>query len=159
MFGLGWNEMIFVAALAVVVVGPDRLPEMLRFLGRQYGKLRRASDELRSAFMFEADKVDQEKRLEELRTRREAARKRADEIRRRALEAKGKQPDLSGIDPAETKAAAAEAKAEAAEVKTAAEAPPPAAASQAPAAREATDELGSEPVTPPSAADAAVEDT
>ena len=37
MFGLGWNEILFVAALALVVVGPDRLPEMLKFLGRQYG--------------------------------------------------------------------------------------------------------------------------
>jgi Tat protein translocase TatB subunit len=100
MFGLGWNELFFVAVLAVVIVGPDRLPEMLRFLGRQYGKLRGASDELRRAFMFEADKVDQERRLDELRKRREQARKRADEIRRRALEAKGGQPDLSDIDPA-----------------------------------------------------------
>ena len=102
MFGLGWNELFFVGILAVVVVGPDRLPEMMRFLGRQYGKLRRASDELRRAFMFEADKVDQEKRLAELRKRREQARKRADEIRKRALEAKGTQPDLSDIDPAGT---------------------------------------------------------
>jgi len=100
MFGLGWNEILFILVAAVVIVGPDRLPEMLKFMGRQYGKLRRASDELRRAFMFEADKVDQEQRLEELRKRREAARKRADEIRRRALEAKGQQPDLSDIDPA-----------------------------------------------------------
>jgi sec-independent protein translocase protein TatB len=99
MFGLGWNELLFVGILAVVVVGPDRLPEMMQFLGRQYGKLRRASDELRRAFMFEADKVDQEKRLDELRKRREQARRRADEIRKRALEAKGGQPDLAGVDP------------------------------------------------------------
>lgn len=115
MFGLGWNELFFIAVLAVVVVGPDRLPEMMRFLGRQYGKLRRASDELRRAFMFEADKVDQEKRLEELRRRRAQARKRADEIRKRALEAKGTQPDLSGLEPESTTPAAEAA------------APPPAA--------------------------------
>jgi len=139
MFGLGWNEIIFVAVLAVVVVGPDRLPEMLRFLGRQYGKLRRASDELRSAFMFEADKVDQEKRLEELRNRREAARKRADEIRRRALEAKGKQPDLSGIDPADPKVKAP---------KLAADPAP----SSAPAA---TGDKGSEPADPDPATEGA----
>lgn len=100
MFGLGMQEMFFVAVLAIVIVGPDRLPEMMRFMGRQYGKLRSASDELRRAFMFEADRVDQERRLEELRKRREAARRRAEEIRARALEARGKQPDLSGIDPA-----------------------------------------------------------
>ena len=100
MFGLGWNELLFVGILAVVIVGPERLPEMMKFLGRQYGKLRRASDELRRAFMFEADKVDQEKRLEELRRRREQARKRADEIRQRALDAKGRQPNIADIDPA-----------------------------------------------------------
>ena len=101
MFGLGWNEIFFIGILAVVIVGPERLPEMMKFLGRQYGKLRRASDELRRAFLFEADKVDQEKRLEELRKRRERARQRADEIRKRALEAKGQQPNLSGVDPAD----------------------------------------------------------
>ncbi len=103
MFGLGWQELLFVVVLALVIVGPDRLPEMLRFLGRQYGKLRRASDELRRAFMFEADKVDQEQRIAELKKRREAARKRAEEIRKRALEANGAQPDLTGVDPAGTK--------------------------------------------------------
>ncbi len=99
MFGLGWNELFFIAILAVVIVGPDRLPEMMKFLGRQYGKLRRASDELRRAFMYEADKVDQEKRLEELRQRREEARKRSEAIRKRALESRGQQPDLSDMDP------------------------------------------------------------
>jgi sec-independent protein translocase protein TatB len=99
MFGLGWNELLVVGILAVVVVGPERLPEMMKFLGRQYGKLRRASDELRRAFMFEADKVDQERRLEELRKRREEARKRAEAIRKRALESRGQQPDLSDMDP------------------------------------------------------------
>jgi len=128
MFGLGWNELFFVGVLAVVVVGPDRLPEMMRFLGRQYGKLRRASDELRRAFMFEADKVDQEKRLAELRKRREQARKRAEEIRKRALEAKGSQPDLSGIDPAEKKPAPEKVAAKPAD------APPAEVASDGPAA-------------------------
>jgi sec-independent protein translocase protein TatB len=97
MLGMGWQEILLIMVLAVVVVGPDRLPEMMRFLGRQYGKLRRASDELRRAFLLEADRADAEKRAEELRRRREEARQRADEIRRRALEAKGGQPDISDL--------------------------------------------------------------
>jgi Sec-independent protein translocase protein TatA len=34
MLGLGWQEIAFILVLAIVVVGPDRLPELLRFLGR-----------------------------------------------------------------------------------------------------------------------------
>lgn len=97
MLGLGWQEIAFILVLAIVVVGPDRLPELLRFLGRQYGRLRSASEELRRAFMLEADRADAEKRAEALRRRREEARKRAEEVRRRALESKGGQPDMSDL--------------------------------------------------------------
>ena len=83
-FGLG--EIAIILVLAIVVVGPDRLPEMLRFLGKQYGRVMRASNELRRAFMIEADREDAEKRAEALRKRREQARQRAEEARKRALE-------------------------------------------------------------------------
>lgn len=92
MLNFGLTEMLVVVILAIVVVGPDRLPEMMRFLGRQYGKLMRASEELRRAFMIEAEKVDAERRAEELRKRREEARKRAEEARARAAARTGPEP-------------------------------------------------------------------
>jgi sec-independent protein translocase protein TatB len=98
MLGLGWQEIMLIGVLAVVVVGPERLPEMLRFVGRQYAKVRRTSDELRRAFMLEADRADAEKRAAELRKRRAQAAARAEEVRRRAMEAQGGQPDLSGLE-------------------------------------------------------------
>lgn len=101
MLGLGWQEIALIAILAIVVVGPERLPQMLRFLGKQYGKVRRASDELRRAFMLEADRGEAEARAAELRKRRAQAQARAEEVRRRALAAQGGQPDLSGLDEGE----------------------------------------------------------
>ena len=53
MLNIGLSEMLVIAILAIVFIGPDDLPEMMRFLGRQYAKLRRASDELRNAFQIE----------------------------------------------------------------------------------------------------------
>ena len=50
MLNLGFGEFALIMVLAIVVVGPDRLPEMVRFLGRQYGKLRRASDGIATGF-------------------------------------------------------------------------------------------------------------
>ncbi len=73
-FGLisfGFVELAVIAVLVIVFVGPDRMPEMMRFVGRQYGRLRRASDELRRAFQLEVDRVDADKRATEIRKRRE----------------------------------------------------------------------------------------
>lgn len=95
MLNLGFGEIAIIVVLAIVVVGPDRLPEMLRFLGKQYGKVMRASNELRRAFMIEADRDEAKKRAETLRKRREQARKRAEEARKRAME-RAKQ--LEGAD-------------------------------------------------------------
>jgi sec-independent protein translocase protein TatB len=96
MLNLGFGEIAIIAVLAIVVVGPDRLPEMLRYLGKQYGRVMRASNELRRAFMIEADREDAQKRAEGLRKRREQARKRAEEARKRALD-RAKQ--LEGGEP------------------------------------------------------------
>lgn len=87
MLNFGFGEIVLIMVLAIVVVGPERLPEMLRFLGKQYGKVMRASNDLRRAFMLEADRSDAEKRAALLRERREQARVRAQEAREKALAA------------------------------------------------------------------------
>lgn len=102
MFGLGFGEILVIGALLLVVVGPDRLPEVMRFLGRHYGQLRRAADELRRAFVLEADRVDAEERYKKLQERREQAM----EARRKALENAGagtvpQESPLSGPAPEE----------------------------------------------------------
>ncbi len=81
MLNLGLTEIIVVLVVAIVVVGPERLPNVVRWLGRQYGKLMRASDELRRAFVIEADRAEAEARAEELQKRREEARKRIEAAR------------------------------------------------------------------------------
>ena len=104
MLNFGIGEIAIILVLAVVVVGPDRLPEMLRFLGKQYGRVMRASNELRRAFMIEADREDAEKRAEALRKRREQARQRAEEARKRALERAKAAEANRAVPPAEPQA-------------------------------------------------------
>ena len=55
MFGIGPEELMLVALLALLVLGPERLPQVMRDLGRVVGDLRRTSDELRGEFL-NADK-------------------------------------------------------------------------------------------------------
>ena len=53
MFNLGAGELLVIAVLALVVLGPERIPSAMRQLGRAMGELRRVSTgfqaELRSA--------------------------------------------------------------------------------------------------------------
>ena len=84
MLNLGFTEIIMVSVVAIIVVGPERLPTLLGWMGRQYGRLRNASDELRQAFVVEADRVQADKRAETLRRRRDEARKRIEAARAQA---------------------------------------------------------------------------
>lgn len=50
MFGLSVSEIVIVLVLALVVLGPQKLPEMARQLARFLGELRRVSDDMRRQF-------------------------------------------------------------------------------------------------------------
>lgn len=50
MFDIGWTELLVVATVAIIVVGPKDLPRMLRTLGRTMGQVRRMSNEFRRQF-------------------------------------------------------------------------------------------------------------
>jgi Tat protein translocase TatB subunit len=55
MFGIGPEELILVLIVALLVLGPERLPRVARDVGRVVGELRRTSDEFREEFL-QADK-------------------------------------------------------------------------------------------------------
>ena len=60
MFGIGMSEMLLIAALALIVIGPKKLPGLARSLGRGFAEFKRAANELKSTFEMEM-KADQER--------------------------------------------------------------------------------------------------
>src|SRR5213592_4226479 len=56
MFGVGPEEIVLILIIALIVLGPERMPKVARDLGRVVGDLRRTSDELREEFL-NADKL------------------------------------------------------------------------------------------------------
>jgi Tat protein translocase TatB subunit len=47
-FGIGMTELLVVLVVALLVLGPRRLPEVARSLGRGMAEFRRASNDLRA---------------------------------------------------------------------------------------------------------------
>lgn len=58
---IGPMEIMVVAIIALVVFGPEKLPEIARTLGRYASELRRVAGEVRSEFEFGLDDVEDEK--------------------------------------------------------------------------------------------------
>ena len=48
MFGIGMPELLIILGVALLVLGPKKLPEIARSLGRGMAEFRRASTELRN---------------------------------------------------------------------------------------------------------------
>lgn len=69
MFDIGFTELLAIAAIALIVVGPERLPSAVRTVGMWVGRIRRTlgnvqreiSEELRVDEMRRAAKEQQEK--------------------------------------------------------------------------------------------------
>ena len=67
MFGIGIPEMIIIAAVALVFIGPDKIPGVLRSIGKGLVELKRATSDVRSSVQNEMDKIEEEIELNEVR--------------------------------------------------------------------------------------------
>ncbi|MDH4985135.1 Sec-independent protein translocase protein TatB [Aminobacter anthyllidis] len=71
MFEIGWTEMLVIAVVMIVVVGPKDLPKMLRTIGRMTTKARSMAGDFQRQFneaLKEAELDDVKKSVDELRS-------------------------------------------------------------------------------------------
>lgn len=47
MFGIGFTELLLILIVALIVLGPDKLPDLAKALGRAYSEFKRAGTELK----------------------------------------------------------------------------------------------------------------
>ena len=67
MFGIGLPEMIIIAVVALIFIGPEKLPGVLRSIGKGLVELKRATSDVRSTVQEEMQKIEEEIELKEVR--------------------------------------------------------------------------------------------
>jgi sec-independent protein translocase protein TatB len=133
MFDIGWSELLVIAVVALVAIGPKELPGVLRMVGQWMGKARRMAAEFQGQFqeaLREAEMADLKKSFDEV---REAASGFSptgviSSLQRdvdKALDIEGVDKPVASPAAAEPASAAGEASGEAATVPTTPEAPKP----------------------------------
>jgi Tat protein translocase TatB subunit len=66
MFGIGMTEMLLIAALALIVLGPKKLPDLARSLGKGFAEFKRATNELKNTIEVETRAAEVQQTKEKL---------------------------------------------------------------------------------------------
>ena len=53
MFGIGMTELLLIMGLALIVLGPKKLPDLARALGKGFAEFKRATDDFKSTMQEE----------------------------------------------------------------------------------------------------------
>jgi sec-independent protein translocase protein TatB len=70
MFDIGWSELVVIAVVALIAIGPKELPGVLRMVGQWMAKARKMAAEFQGQFqeaMREAEMADLKKSFDEVR--------------------------------------------------------------------------------------------
>ena len=139
MFDIGFSEIVVIGVVALIVIGPERLPKVARTLGHMFGRLQRYVNEVK------AD-INREMELDELRKLQSQVQSAARDIEQSVTQATREME--SGVRLVESQLN------EAAAGASAAEAPSPAAGNISTAAPEAAQAPNAAPPSPLRAAGA-----
>ena len=55
MFGIGMPEMLLILAIALIVIGPKKLPDLAKSLGRAMREFKRATSDLKESMALDSD--------------------------------------------------------------------------------------------------------
>ena len=68
MFGIGMPELLLILAIALIVIGPKKLPDLAKSLGRTLREFKKATNEFKETIEIDEDLTDVKKTFDELNT-------------------------------------------------------------------------------------------
>lgn len=63
MFGIGMPELLLILGIALIVIGPKKLPDIAKALGKGLAEFRRATDELKTSLHEESQVAETKEKL------------------------------------------------------------------------------------------------
>jgi len=66
MLGIGMPELIVIAVIALIVIGPEKLPGLAKTLGRMFGELKKATNEFKETMDVESKMTEVKKAFEDI---------------------------------------------------------------------------------------------
>jgi sec-independent protein translocase protein TatB len=65
-FDIAWTEILLIAVIAILVVGPKELPGMLRAFGKTFGQVRRTARDFQNTFNDALREAERQAKLDEV---------------------------------------------------------------------------------------------
>jgi sec-independent protein translocase protein TatB len=96
MFGIGGPELLIICVVALIVIGPQKLPELLRSLGKGVAEFKRVGNEVKSTLDDEVTKAEAAARKQEVDA--ELARRKAEKAKQEAEAAESPAPEGPAAD-------------------------------------------------------------
>ena len=70
MFGIGMPEMLLIIAIALIVIGPKKLPDLAKSLGRAMREFKKATNEFKETMQIDSELADVKKAKDRFRWHR-----------------------------------------------------------------------------------------
>ena len=66
MFGMGMPEILLILAIALIVIGPKKLPDLAKSMGKAFGEFKRATQDFKQALDVESDLRDVKRTFDDI---------------------------------------------------------------------------------------------